>query len=392
MTPNIKNTVSPSKTISIFGSTGSVGEKTFNIAMNLGYKISAITCNKNHKLAISQAEAANVEYIGVACPESYKTIKDYFANNKSVNVIPHDNITEISRIRTDICCMSIISPKSYLYTYEALKYTKRLAISSKEAIITLGKLLISEAQKYNTEIIPVDSEHSSLFQCLKCTNLDSVQNLTITASGGGLRNLDEKDLSTITISEALQHPTWKMGKKITIDCSTMMNKAIEILEAAILFDFNIDAINTLIHPQSIIHAIVTLKNKGQIASMYNPDMSIPISYSLTYPYLSQQNTTKHLNLADISRLDFYDMKPWQKRSIDIAKEAYKNDKTIALNSANDYAVNAFLSGQIKFNDIWRVIENLLSKCNHNNISLECIDSVINEYNAISKAFIYKYCS
>lgn len=374
------------KKISIFGSTGYVGAKTFDIAMQLGYEVCAITCNKNYKLAIEQALSANVQYIGVSCTQSYQIIKDYFQSNKNIQVLPQDNIIQIARIPTDICCMSIISPHAYIYTYEAIKHTKRLAIASKEAIIMLGNILISEARKYNVEIIPVDSEHNSLFQCLQNCNTRSIKGLTLTASGGPFRNFTKQQIQNVTVKDALQHPTWSMGRKITVDSATLINKAIEIVESSILFECNIDNIGAIIHPQSIVHCFIELENNSQLSCLYMPNMEIPIAHALTCPDI-MPIATQSIDLAAIGILSFQDLNDWQRNSVKIATQAYKENKVIQFNVTNDFAVNKFLMGSIPFTGIWDIIDYVLNYCHQKNINkIEDIAYIIEETSVLCRRY------
>lgn len=347
------------KKISIFGSTGTIGQKALKIAKTSGFEITAIVGNHNYKKLIEQAELYHPEYVCVADYDALNIVKEALTGEK-IKVIPKEGINDIAKLKTDCFVMAISGIAGLEPTFSALGNTKRLAIATKEVIICGGDLLTESAKKGNTEIIPVDSEHSAIFQCIQGEKIEFVKEIILTASGGPFVDFEEKDLINVTISDALKHPNWKMGNKITIDSATLINKALEIIEASYLFNFPIENIKPLIHTSSIIHGIISFHDGCYKAAMSFPDMIFPISYALNYPKRIKCDLPV-LDFCTMKSLDFRELKHWQKRNIALAYHAFKEGKVIALNLANELAVNEYLKGKIKFCDIYGFISNILEK-------------------------------
>lgn len=242
------------KKISIFGSTGSIGQKALKIAQKSNFEVVSISGNRNHKKLIEQAEYYHPKYVCVSDYEAFEIVKDALIG-KDTEVLPESEMNNISKLETDCFVMAISGIAGLEPTFSALGHTKRLAIATKEVIISAGDLLINFAKNYNTEIIPIDSEHSAIFQCIQGEK-NVVKEIILTASGGPFVDFEEDDLRKVTLSDALKHPNWTMGNKITIDSATLINKALEIIEASYLFNFPIENITPLIHPSSIIHGMV----------------------------------------------------------------------------------------------------------------------------------------
>jgi 1-deoxy-D-xylulose-5-phosphate reductoisomerase len=259
-------------------------------------------------------------------------------------------------------------------TIEAIKRGKRIALANKETLVVAGEVVNTLCKKNGAEIIPIDSEHSALYQCLVGENIDEVDKLIITASGGPFLNKDKSFFEHATVEEALNHPNWKMGNKITIDSATMMNKGLEVIEAHWLFGLETDKIDVLIHPQSIIHSMVQFRDSSIKAQMGLPDMKLPIQYALSYPQ-RLENNFKRTDLASIGSLNFYAPNFEKFECLRLAYNALETGGTApcVLNAANEVAVDKFLKKEIKFSWIPRLIENALEKIvNHQSPDLDTI--------------------
>lgn len=363
------------KTIAIWGSTGVIGTKALQIAINLGYKVVALVGNSNHKLLTEQAKLSNPDYVGVAGKDAYTNVKDALNSNK-IKVLPKVEFENLAKLDLDCCVMAISGHTSLYPTFSCLGHARKLAIASKEAIILGGSLLRKISKQNQTEIIPIDSEHSSIFQCLQGEKIEYVQELILTASGGAFANLEENELENVEPQDALKHPNWNMGAKNTIDSATLFNKALEIIEASYLFNFDIEKIKAIIHPNSIIHAIVKFIDNSYKSLLSYPDMNLPISYAINYPERPKSHLPE-LNFEQICNLQLKKPKAWQKRNIDLAYQAVKENKVIAFNMANEMAVSKFVNGELRFSEIYKyVIARLESSPEEKINSFEDINVVI----------------
>lgn len=363
------------KTIAIWGSTGTIGAKVLKIAESSGYKVVALVGNVNHKLLIEQARLARPTYVGVASQKSYEIVKNVLSNDEPV-VLPEAEFDKLATLEVDCCVVAIAGHASLLPTFHCLGNAKRLAIASKEAIISGGKLLQNLAKQNKTEIIPIDSEHNSIFQCLLGENKTSIKKLILTASGGAFANLEEYELQNITVQDALKHPNWNMGIKNTIDSATLINKALEIIEAAYLFNVDISNIKAVIQTDSIIHAMVQFNDNSYKALMSYPDMNLPIAYALNYPERFEYNLPA-LDFEQISNLHFKKPKEWQKRNIDLAYKAIEENKVIAFNLANEIAVSKFVKGELQFTEIYKYVISMCERSSKEIVnSLDDIQNVI----------------
>jgi 1-deoxy-D-xylulose-5-phosphate reductoisomerase len=256
----------------------------------------------------------------------------------------------------------------------ALRAGRTVALANKEALIMAGELVMAEARRAKTTLLPVDSEHSAIFQCLQGASVKEVRRLILTASGGPFYRY-RGNLSKVTVAQALNHPTWKMGRKITIDSATLMNKGIETIEAAILFGLPIDQVDIIIHPQSIVHSLVDFADGAMLAQLSWPDMCLPIQYALTYP-ARQAGRLPSLDLAKAKTLEFY--KPDFRRfpCLTLAREAARKGRSwpTVLNAADETAVHAFLDGRIRFTDIAKIVEKTLAK--HKDAGHQSLESVL----------------
>jgi 1-deoxy-D-xylulose-5-phosphate reductoisomerase len=360
------------KDVSIFGSTGSIGVNTLSvIADNLSnFNIIALIANENYKLLVSQARKFRPKYIVIKNSSYYSKIKDELSDIQNITILHGDNaVSQTALIKCDLFISAIVGVDGLLPTYNAICSGSDIALANKESIICAGNFMLDLARKKNVKIIPIDSEHNAIFQLLN-NKVSEINNVTITASGGPFFNKDI-NFKNITVKQAVKHPIWSMGKKISVDSATMVNKALEVIEAYYLFSLKIEQIKVIIHPQSIIHGILNYKDGSSHSVMSFPDMKIPISYCLTYPerqYIYHQE----LNLAKISKLEFYEIDEDKYQAIKLCKAALEigGNMPIIFNMANEIAVKYFLGEMITFDKIINIINdsiNTIKYCNFSNI-------------------------
>ncbi|MDR1233730.1 MAG: 1-deoxy-D-xylulose-5-phosphate reductoisomerase [Holosporales bacterium] len=366
------------KTVSIFGSTGTIGQKAFSIASSNNFEIVAIIGNRNYRCLIEQVLKCLPKYVCVSDDASFKIVRDALSGaRKRIEVVPNSELVNVASIDVDCCVMAMSGIAALGPTFACLGHAKNLAIATKEVIISGGQYLMNQAHEKKTKIIPVDSEHSAIYQCLEEGNPDAINQIILTASGGPFLGRTEDDLDNVTIDEALAHPNWKMGKKVTIDSATMINKAIEMIEASILFDIPITKIKPLIHRESIIHGMICFVDGTFKAVLSSPDMSIPISFAMNYPNRNPLNTDR-IDFYDLGSLTFTKPKQWQSRNMGLAYSVMDSRKVIAFNVANEMAVQSFLDGRIRFSEIYEYIVRILDKAEPENVnSYEDIVRIIN---------------
>lgn len=346
------------KKISILGSTGSIGRQALDVAKNLDAEIIALSAKSNIKLLEHQIREYKPKYAVV--------YDEYFANElrKSTKDIQikilsgMDGLCYIAALNEcDIVLNALTGMIGLKPTLEAIEAGNNVAIANKETLVVGGELVVNAAKDKNVKIIPIDSEHSAIFQCLQgCKEKKSIKNLILTASGGPFWDKTENALKNVTLEQALKHPNWSMGPKNTIDSATMMNKGLEIIEAIRLFDIFEDKIKVLVHRESIVHSMVEFCDGSLIAQMSIPDMRIPIQYAFTYP--ERKNClTKALDLTK-SPLTFFEPKPYLSKCMNLCRSAVKigGAAPVILNAANEEAVRMFLDKKIKFLDIQKIVE------------------------------------
>ena len=350
------------KKIAILGSTGSIGKTLIQIIKKdkKNFKIELLSANQNYKEVLNQAKIFNVKNIIITDKKSYLRLKKkklgnikIFNNFNSLNVIFKNKI--------DYVMSSISGIYGLEPTLKIIKHTKKIAIANKEAIICGWHLIKRDIKKFKTSFIPVDSEHFSIFYALQGNNISNVEKIYLTASGGPLNNISKKKLKSVKISEAINHPNWKMGKKISVDSATMMNKVFEIIEAKKIFNLKYDKLDILVHPSSYIHAI-TKFNDGMIKIIaHDTNMKIPIFNSL-YDNKKKKITTDLLNLKKLNFLDFKKVDTDKFPSIKIIKKLQSKDSLLEtiIVLANDELVNLFLLKKINFNDIINILQKLIN--------------------------------
>ncbi len=352
------------KKISILGSTGSIGTQTLDVVRKNRdkFEVVAISANSSINLLLEQIKEFQPKYVAVYNEESAKALKSMIPSDIKVEILSGmDGLITISSLdEIDILLTAIVGMIGLVPTLEAIKNRKTIALANKETLVTAGELVMSEAKKRNVSILPVDSEHSAIFQCLNGENNKEIDSIILTASGGPFRGKSKEELLNVTKNEALKHPNWSMGRKISIDSSTLMNKGLEVIEAKWLFDVEADKIDVVVHPQSIIHSMVQFVDSSIIAQMGCPDMKLPIQYALTYPE-RVINDFERLDFSKLSSLTFekpdLDTFPCLKLAYDCLKMG--GTYSAVLNAANEVLVNEFLEDKIKFYDIPYYIEKTL---------------------------------
>lgn len=347
------------KKISILGSTGSIGTQTLEVVEELGnIKISAITGNKNISLLEEQARKFQPELVAVMDEENAKILQGRLADTKIRVLSGMDGLVEAATYKdVDTVVTSVVGNVGLKPTFAAIRAGKNIALANKETLVSAGQLVMDLAKKHNVKIYPVDSEHSAIFQSLQGNEGNRIARILLTASGGPFRGKKRAELEQVTAADALAHPNWQMGKKITIDSATLMNKGLEVMEAKWLFDVEVDQIEVLVHPQSIVHSAVEYEDGAIIAQMGEPDMRIPIQYALTYPK-RVKNSFPRVDFVKRSNLTFEkpDMETFQ--CLSLAYRALKTGGTLpaVLNGANEVAVARFLKGELTFLQIPALIE------------------------------------
>jgi 1-deoxy-D-xylulose-5-phosphate reductoisomerase len=349
------------KNISILGSTGSIGVQTLDVARNLNIHVLGLSANSNIDLLEKQIREFKPSAASIGEEKQAEELK---GRVRDLNVEIYFGVEGLNKIATineiDTVVTSIVGIAGLVPTMSAIRKGKDIALANKETLVTAGSLVISEAKKYGVKILPVDSEHSAIFQCLIGNNNKQVDKIILTASGGPFRGKNKDELEQVTLQQALKHPNWSMGNKITIDSATLMNKGLEVIEAKWLFNIEPKDIQVIVHPQSIIHSAVEYKDGSIIAQLGSPDMRIPIQFALTYPNREGNNFSK-LNLLEAGRLTFENPDYSTFPCLRMAFEALEAGGTmpVALNGANEIAVALFLSEKIRFTDIPKVIEEVM---------------------------------
>lgn len=344
------------KNIVILGSTGSIGTQALEVVDNLkNINIIGLSTNTNIALLEEQIRKYKPIYVCVMDIEKANLLKENIKDTKTKVFIGKDGLIKLSTLDSvDTILNSLVGNIGLLPTIYGIRAKKDIALANKETLVSAGEFVMKEAKKHNVNIYPIDSEHSAIFQCLQGNKYDEIEKIILTASGGPFR--EHTNLENVTLQEALNHPNWSMGKKITIDSATLMNKGLEVIEAKWLFNVDIDKIDVIIHPQSIIHSMVEYKDSAIMAQLGTPDMKVPIQYALAYPKRIKNNFEK-LDLLKYNNLTFkkpnYELFPCLKYAFDAINIG--GIMPCVLNASNEIAVEYFLNEKIKFNDIPKIV-------------------------------------
>ena len=364
------------KNIVLMGATGSIGVNTLNVVSEFPelFKIKALTTYSNVELLENQIYNYSPEYAVVICKKAYEQIKTKNIKNCKI-LFGAEGLIEIAKFDNyDILVNALVGFAGLAPTIEAIKLGKRIALANKETLVVAGEIINNLCKVYKSEIIPVDSEHSAIFQCLVGENSEEISKLILTASGGPFFKKDKNELANVTIEDALNHPNWKMGNKITIDSATMMNKGLEVIEAHWLFNLPKEKIDVVIHPQSIIHSMVEFVDCSIKAQLSLPDMKIPIQYALTFPERKPSNYVQ-TDFYKLQNLTFFEPDLEKFECLKLAYDVMGIGGTAAciLNAANEIAVDWFLKKKIKFLEIPSIIKKALDNIEiQKELSLETI--------------------
>ena len=376
------------KKLTILGSTGSIGSQTLAIVKEFPsrFEIQGLTCHSNIALLEKQIVEFKPKSVCVMDERAAKKLKSKISPDILVYTGLEGLINIATESKCDILLTAVVGSIGLLPTYEAVKKGIDIALANKETLVTAGKIIMAEAKKSGSKILPVDSEHSAIFQCLQGNERNAVEKIILTASGGSFLNTPMETLKSVKPGDALNHPNWEMGKKITIDSATMMNKGLEVIEAKWLFDLNIDQIEVVIHPESIIHSMVQYQDRSVIAQMGLPDMKLPILYALNYPERVKTDY-EPLDLTKVEQLNFLapDLKKF--KALSLAYESIKLGHTmpVVLNTANEIYVQKFLAGEIGFLEITKYVAQEMAQ--HDIIKNPTIEDIIKIENDIRERLI-----
>ena len=365
------------KKISIIGSTGSIGTQTLEVCDNLqDVQIMGLSANNNVKLAEEQIRKYSPKLFAMVNEDAAKALKIAVADTDTKVISGTDCMSEISTMEEiDTVVTSVVGIAGLVPTMNAIEKGVNIALANKETLVTAGSIVMKAAADNNVSILPVDSEHSAIFQCIGNHPQSEINRLIITASGGSFYGKKAEELENVSVKEALNHPNWSMGQKITIDSATLMNKGLEVIEAHWLYGIDYDDIDVVVHRESIVHSLVEFKDMSVLAQLGLPDMKLPIHYALCYPHRIPSGV-KPLNLWEVGNLTFGKPDYDTFRCLSLAIKAGREGGTMptVLNGANEVAVELFLKGKIKFNDIARIVENAME--NHKNVLNPKLDDII----------------
>lgn len=352
------------KSVTILGATGSIGKSTVDIIRRYPdkYRVVALTGNQNVPLLAEQAKMLRAEVAVTANKDKYSELKALLSGTSVRVEAGFDAVIDAAKLDADWTMSAIVGAAGLLPTMEVVKRGKTLALANKETLVCAGEIVMKAIKDAQTTLVPVDSEHSAIFQTLESEHRAAVDRILLTASGGPFREKDSAFMEKVTPEQAVAHPNWSMGAKISVDSATMMNKGLEIIEAFHLFGFGADKIEVLVHPQSIVHSAVGYVDGSVLAHMGMPDMRTPISYALAYPDRMVSPTAK-LDLTALSGLTFSAPDETRFPALRLAKECLKKGQaaTAIMNAANEVAVGAFLRRKIGFLDIVRVVEKIVER-------------------------------
>ncbi len=372
----------------VFGSTGRLGRISLELLSSLkdDFEVLALLCNKNWQVLLEQIKVFKPRFAVVMDEESYRNAQSENQVIDTKILFNYEGINKLCELsELKVIILSVIGSVGFMILLQCLPYNKKILLANKESIVLGGKILKNELKKTNTQIIPLDSEHSSLMRLINAVNSNYIQNVYITASGGPFLHKNQDELDDIKPEEALRHPVWDMGARITIDSATLMNKAFEIIEAKYLFDIPVNKIRVIVHPESLFHAFLELKDGTALGLFHKPDMKIPILYGLYYPDNLDKipySATKEMAIdwAKIKNIQFHNDIKY--KSIDLGYYAANNGHIfeIALNAADEVAVEHFIQRKIKFTDVVSIVEKIVKSISYREIGtiddILCVDKEI----------------
>jgi 1-deoxy-D-xylulose-5-phosphate reductoisomerase len=357
--------------VCILGSTGTIGVNTLDVISSHPehFKVAALTAQENVELLATQARAFCAPFVAIHNKAHYPKLKELLAGTKTEISVGEAGILAAAQIECDVVMSAIVGAAGLKPTLAAIAKGRRIALANKECLVCAGELVNRSVKEYHSTIIPVDSEHSGIFQLLPENNTAFISEITLTASGGPFRNFSTQQLIEVTPEQAIKHPNWRMGAKISVDSATLMNKGLELIEAHYLFAVESARLKAIIHPESIVHALVGMIDGSVLAQMSHPDMRAPIAYALAWPKRIETQVKK-LNLADLGSLTFETPDELKFPALRLARDAMQQGGSApcVLNAANEVAVARFLQGNIGFLDITKIVERTLETMDNKPVS------------------------
>jgi len=353
------------KGIAILGATGSIGTQALDVirAFPTKFKAIVLTCGSNATLLVKQALEFKPKAVVVTDSLQYSYVQDALKGHDIAVLLGEAGLVEVVQYEeVDVVLNAIVGSAGLKPTVKAIQSKKDIALANKETLVVAGELIMALVKEYGVRMLPVDSEHSAIFQCLAGEEHNPIEKIYITASGGPFRGKKRADLLAVTKAEALKHPNWSMGAKITIDSASLMNKGLEVIEARWLFNLEIDQVDVIVHPQSIVHSLVQFQDGSMKAQMGVPDMKLPIQYALTYP-ARFENSFERFNFMEYPTLSFEKADMETFRNLALAYESLRagGNRSCVLNAANEVVVDAFLKDQVGFLEMSDIIEQTLDK-------------------------------
>ncbi|MBQ7172757.1 MAG: 1-deoxy-D-xylulose-5-phosphate reductoisomerase [Clostridia bacterium] len=380
--------------LTVLGSTGSVGEQALDVALSQGIRVDALVANQNARRVEEQARKFSVKACAMADPEAAAELKTRLADTSTKVYAGEKGILDlIGRDfgQQETVVNAILGEAGLKPTIAALKAKKRLALANKESLVCAGTFVMDLAKKNGVPILPVDSEHSAIFQCLRSGSKKEIKRIFLTASGGPFYGMTTEQLSDVTLEKTLAHPTWNMGAKITVDSATLMNKGFEVIEAVHLFGVSVDQIKVLVHRESIMHSAIEYVDNSVIAQLSKPDMRLCVQYAITHPGRTKA-VIEELDLTKLSGLTFREPDETTFRLLALAKKAIREGGALpaVLNAANEVAVAAFLQKKLSFLGIFDLVENTVSSLEH----AKCATTIeeVFDYDAQARRLAYSSLS
>ncbi len=369
--------MSSRKRVVILGSTGSIGESALKVARDLPDRMEVVglAAGRSAKSLLAQAQEFKPRAVALSDASGIDALRGQLPSGTACHAGPEGLIELATMAEADMVLIAIVGTAGLAPALAAIRAGKAIAVASKEILVMAGEEVTREAAKYGVPILPVDSEHNAIFQCLAGEPSRHVRRLILTASGGPFRKTPAADLARVTPAQALKHPTWTMGSKITIDSATLFNKGLEMIEARWLFGVPMDQVEVVVHPQSIVHSLVEFVDGSQLAQLSHSDMCFPIQYAVTWPD-RLPNRLKPLNLAELGSLTFEAPDPERFPALRLAREAGTKGGTLpaVLNAANEIVVPAFLEGRILFPSIWHTVEAVMKR--HAHVEHPTLDQIL----------------
>lgn len=372
-----KHSLVEQKNIVVLGSTGSIGESALKVARDLPgrMRLIALAANRSAEKLAQQVKATGVKQVCLYDEAACKEFQSLVDGSVST-CCGEEGLIELATLpEADMVLIAIVGTAGLRPALAAIEAGKDIAVASKEILVMAGEAVMKAAKKHGVNVLPVDSEHNAIFQCLENREVSEVSRLILTASGGPFRELPASELQAVTLQQALKHPTWEMGRKITIDSATLFNKGLEMIEARWLFDVEMDRVDVIVHPQSIVHSMVEFIDGSILAQLSTTDMCFPIQYAVTWPE-RVANTLKPLDFAELGKLEFEKPRFDDFPALNLAIWAGKDGGTLpaVLNAANEIAVEKFLGEAIIFPRIWQTVEKTMMA--HENVNEPSLDQIL----------------